>query len=239
MRMTLELTKRQTARVIEQAIRGAARLEIEPRHRADAPPLVGILRSREENRLRVDLDPEQIDFEPAVLMGVFCEVRLTLLNEMYLFTSCILDFADLTDVRRLQLALPDTIQVANRRKFERTNATVASQIRIWPEGQTSASVGLLQNVSAIGLACILPSVELDDALLLGDRVRVNFELAGFDENFELPACVCNKALTPKKDQLTLGLEFAVPAEDDVAQHTLDRIRAALFEMMTGLSNLDG
>jgi hypothetical protein len=68
---------------------------------------------------------------------------------------------------------------------------------------------------------------------------VQFELAGFDETFELPAVVCNKHLSADRQRLLIGLEFAVKDDDLVARHTLARVHALLNEMMSESSQSDG
>lgn len=137
------------------------------------------------------------------------------------------------------LVIPEAIQVANRRQYERTNATIACQVRLTIGAQEAPAVGLLANVSPDGLACNLPGTALDSELAIGDNVRVAFELAGFDETFELPAVICNKDLTTNTQQLSLGLQFGVSDGDPVAQHALQRVRAALYELMANTTDMDG
>jgi c-di-GMP-binding flagellar brake protein YcgR len=173
-----------------------------------------------------------------VLIGAFCEVQTILSGELYTFTTCVLDVVEDGFPGRVLMAIPETIQVANRRQFERTNATVASQVRLRTDAQAAPAVGLLANVSADGVACNLPGTTLDQALVLGDEVLVSFELAGFDGLFELPAILANKTVTRDRRQLSLGLKFNVRADDPTAQHTLERVRAALYELMTN-TDMDG
>lgn len=239
MTLTFDLNRRQAARMLSQAQHCSAQLQIEPRHRADAPALAGSLEAVRSNLLRVRLDDSDDKDDLSALVGAFCDVQIALTGQMFLFSSCIMDVAINHDSRTLLIAIPESTQLCNRRKFERTNATIASQVHLWAAEQESASVGLLHNISAEGLACVMPDTALDDVLLLGDEVRVRFELAGFDEIFQLPATVCNKSFCKKRGTLEVGVEFAVAADNTVDNHTLERLRYALFELMTGLANLDG
>ena len=239
MQLALDLTPRQAARVVEQAVRSQASLEIEPRNLPDGKPVSAKLLGREGELLSVQVDQQQLGLPQSVLIGAFCEIRTELSGELYVFTTCVLDVVEDPPPGRVLMVIPDAIQVMNRRQFERTNATVASQVRIWAGAQQTPSIGLLANVSADGIACNLPGTALDQLVALGDELRASFELAGFDEVFELPVVVCNKALTADRQQLSLGLKFNVHADDVAAQHALERVRAALAHLMTNSTNLDG
>lgn len=239
MQLAIDLAPRQAARVLEQALRGRAELEIEPRNLPDDDPLLGRLLGREGELLSVEILDEKLRVPLSVLIGAFCEVRTVLSGEMYTFSTYVLDVVEEGNLGRVLVVVPETIQVTNRRQFERTNATIASQVRIWNGAQQAPAVGLLANVSADGLACTLPGVVLDEVLAIGDRVRVSFELAGFDEQFELPAILCNKALTRDRQQLSLGLKFDARPDDPVALHALQRVQAALLEWMTNFTDMDG
>jgi len=233
----LDLTPRQAARAIEQALRARVSLAIELRS-SSGEVLEGALAGREGHLLLVDLAAPGLSRPLLSLVGVCCDVWLQMQTQRYLFTSAVLDVAEQPGPR-LYLSTPEVVQLLNRRRFERTNATVASQVRIWPAGQATATFGLLKNISASGLACTLAGFDLDEVLLLGDCVRVQFELAGFDELFELPAAVCNKSLGRDSQELTVGLEFSVASGDEVSQHTLERLRASLCELMNDSLSSDG
>ena len=238
MQLAIDLTPRQAARVIEQAVRARIEVEVEARNRADDEPLRGRLTGREGELLAIEL----AEIEPAAtatLIGVFCEVRLVLLGEQYTFTTFVLDTPENAAPPVILVANPEMVQVTNRRRVERTNATIASQVRIWTARSQAPTVGLLANVSADGLGCNLPGTALDSELALGDPLRVSFELAGFDEVFELPAELCNKNLLPQRQQLFLGMKFTVRPDDPVACHTLERVRAALVELTTNFFDTDG
>jgi c-di-GMP-binding flagellar brake protein YcgR len=239
MQLAIDLTPRQAVRVLEQALRMQADLEMEPRNLPDDQTLRGKLLGREGELLSVRIQDDKLALPLTVLIGAFCDVRTVLSGEMYTFTTYVLDVIEDAKPGRVLLVVPESVQVANRRQFERTNATVASRIRVWSGPSATPAVGLLANVSADGIACNLPGTALDGELALGDRLRVNFELAGFDEAFELPVILCNKTLKRDQQQLSLGLKFDAPTDDPVAQHALQRVRAALFELMTNFTDTGG
>jgi len=239
MQLAIDLTPRQAARVLEQALRARVELEIEPRCFPEDKPFIGLLSGREGELLDVAIPRLHPRVAIRALIGAFCEIQMTLSGELYNFTTCVFDIHEKDDARRLLFTIPEFIQVRNRRQFERTDATVASQVRLWLKGQPAPSVGLLANVSADGLACTLPGTGLDKDLVLGDELQVAFELAGFDEQFALPTILHNKDLTKDKSQLVLGMQFNVQAENPNEQDALERLRAALYELMTNSTDMDG
>ena len=176
---------------------------------------------------------------PAALIGAFCELRMVMSEEMYTFSTFVLDALDDGEAPRILLAAPEVVQVANRRRMERTNVTIASQVRFWASGDQPAAVGLLANVSTDGIACNLPTLELDKTLSLGDVANVSFELAGFDDRYELPVVVCNKDVDDERGQLCLGLQFKVDNGDASARASHRRLQAALYELTTNLTDMDG
>lgn len=238
MHSAFELTPRQSARLVEQALRARAALEIEPRTALDGHVIHGTLDGREGNLLSVRLAPAEGDGLPTGLVGVFCDVHMVQSEQLYCFSTCVLDVSDTGSPVYLLLATPEFVQVSNRRRFERHSVPVAAQVRIAPQSPSPTYVALLADVSVVGLACSLPNPTDDQALLIGDPVRLNFELPGLDRSFDLPAIVCNKSVTADKQLLTLGLEFAVPPGERDARETYERLKAAIYSMTAEAARTD-
>lgn len=237
MNLSLNLTPRQAARVMEQAVRANVHVTLEPRSRVDLGTFDGVVSCREGNLLRVDLPNCGNRGHLIELIGAFCDARLHLDDELYLFTSNILDVVDDLEPPRLLLAIPEQLQVLNRRRFERTSAVIASQARLWPDGQPAA-VGLLASVSASGAAINLPGPDADEYLYVGDAVRVNFEIAGFNGRFEVPATICNKSMNADRSVLTVGVEFA--KSGNVAdRQELARLQATLCQLSAQATESEG
>lgn len=236
---TLDLTARQCSRLLEQAVRLRAATEIFPRYLPEGQSLKGMLAGREGSLLLLDLAAREGEPATAGLIGSFCEVQITLAGQVALFSSCALDLVEQNGKARLSLAVPDLIQVSNRRRFERTNATVASEVRLILDGQPSETVGSLANLSPQGLACTFPSGEFDDHLLVGEPVRVSFELVGFDETFEVTAICCNKSISPDKTQLTAGMEFDSAGVSPDDAETLKRLRTLLNQIFIQAVRMEG
>lgn len=228
----LELTRRQASRLLEHALRARAAADLEPRVMDDQTPLKVRFAAREGNMLVFELDTQCAAPAPLGIIGAFCEVRTMLEGEAFLFSTCVLDVVDSSAPPRIMLAVPSLIQVANRRRFERTSASVASAVRLIVDGQLIESVGLMSNISADGLGCSVAAEDFDDLLLLGDAIRVRFEIAGFDDEFEIGAAVCSKTLSKDRTNLALGLEFQVGEGDSAGAESLVNLRRVLLELMT-------
>lgn len=228
---SLDLTKRQASRLLEHALLSRAHAELAPRVGEESTPLNVRFAGREGNMLVFELQLAPGATTPLGIIGAFCEVRTMLDGEAFLFSTCILDVVENSAPPRIMVAVPTLIQVANRRRFERTNATIASEVRLIVDGQPIESVGLLSNIGADGLGCSVAAADFDDMLLLGDVIRVKFEVAGFDEEFDLGATVCSKTLSRDRTQLSLGLEFKVDA-DPVSAENLVNLRRLLVELMS-------
>lgn len=228
MQAVIDLNSRQANRVIEQAVRAQAELEIEPRTRQDEV-LRGTLVGRDEELLRVDLATQTSTLPLYALLGAYCDVRTVLSGQLYMFGSCVVDAIQDAATQRLILRRPDGIQLANRRRFERRALSEFSQVRLWPSASTTPYVGELCNLSGDGLAARFIRGELDELLLVGDDVRVSFEAPGAGEVFELPATVCNKTVTSDAQQLIIGLEYQMVPTDPVTRMAVDRLQALLCD----------
>jgi hypothetical protein len=233
----IDLNDRQLRRVLDQALRTRPAIELEPRT-CHETTLVGELRPAEDGGLLVTTAP------PAahgceLVAGLYVDARFVLSGQLYLFSSCITDIRTDADVWRLRLEPPDAMHVANRRRFERRTLAEFSQVRIWSASAPTPYIGELCNVSGEGLACRLVRGELDEVLLVGDAVRLTFDLPGANEHFEFPATICTKSVSSDGHQLIVGLEFMRDAATADQRTTINRLQAVLCELTINLSESDG
>ncbi|RMF83205.1 MAG: PilZ domain-containing protein [Planctomycetota bacterium] len=231
--LSIDLTPRQAQRVIQQALRARAEVQIEPRVLPEGATLAGVIEDGSDTSLAIRISRDSPVDDICRLIGSFCEVRTNLSGQLYVFTTTILAVREQPHVS-LQLAMPESVQVVNRRQYERTNTTVASQMRIWTDSESQASTGLLTSVAPGGIGARLPFTDAPQEYYIGDRVRVRFEIAGFDDQFELDAVVCNRLVHDASQELELGLEFAGTADDPAATRTLTRIRSILSQLTSDL-----
>ena len=234
---TIDLTHRQASRVLEQALRARAQVEIEPRSQDKV--LRGSLVGREGDLLNIELHDHGWSWPLAALVGAFCEVRTILAGEMYRFCSCIITTLEKAVPQRLMLAAPDVVQVANRRRFDRKLFPQALAIQVWPPGAAQPLVGVLREIGMGGLACQLPRQDADDRLLIDDQVRARFALPGGGEPFDLSASVCVKTPSPDREHLHVGLEFYMPPPGQTAGPVLARLRDLLSQEYMRPSKPDG
>lgn len=238
MLVALDLTQRQMQRVLEQALRTRPTLELETRTRPDAGILCGRLSERRDNLLHVQINDRRCDAPLCALVGAFCDVRIAVGGEMYLFTTCIVDVDEESAPRRVSLATPQSMQVANRRKFMRRRFRQKTEVRISAEEFDEPLVTELCDVGGDGLACRGPRADLD-TLLVGDPVLIEFDLPGVSETFNLTATVCSKTPADGREYLILGVEFQTPLGDDDSRQAVDRLRELLIRDATDLSPLEG
>jgi hypothetical protein len=239
MQPAFDLSPRQAARVLEQAVRTRTPLELEVRSLPQDSFIRGFLESRGGQALEMVVESIPPGVWTASLTGAFCEASTRIFEHLYLFTTFILEVLEETRPLRLRLAGPEVVQVANRRRFERLYVPAAAQVHIEARPQGREYVGLLADVSACGLSCSIAAPEHDEVLLVGDPLHVTFELPGFDEKFELPVVVCNKTLSRDQQLLTVGLEFQVAAGDAAAAAGLERLQAVLCGMISDSTGRDG
>ncbi len=231
MLFSLDLTPRQANRALEQALRSRALFEVDARSAPADEALLGTLVEREGRLLHIQLQDRGYTPMLTHLVGSYCDVRLMLSGQLFLFSTCILDLFDATNPPRLVLAQPEAMQVANRRRFERAIVQPVEPLSVFSPSAPAPRVGMLGDISGDGILCHLPGNEWADVLLVGDPARVVFELPGHDEPFDLPVTICNKTFSAEQNQLSVGLTFAPDAADSAAQAAIERLRSVLGALM--------
>ncbi|MCG3125327.1 MAG: hypothetical protein CHACPFDD_00145 [Phycisphaerae bacterium] len=225
----LDLTRRQSNRVLEQALRTQAVVEIEPRNWPDAPPISGHILSNDGRQMVIALDDDGRALPIASFAGMFCDVKTMLSEQIYIFGASIVEASAQTVPHTLTLATPETVQVSNRRRFIRRTLARASQVEIVVDEGLDSFVGEFGNISGNGLSARVPR-EADDALLIGEPVRVRFAMPCMKERFDLRGILTNKTASPDKATLTIGVQFEPPATSDPrAAAAIERLRAFLCD----------
>lgn len=238
MQAVIDLNERQLRRVLEQALRSQSLVELEPRTRSDCV-LCGTFRDRTDDALRIRLDEQAEHLELYELLGAYVDARLIMSGQLYLFSTCLVDVVEQDGQRDLIIVEPYAMHVANRRRYERRTLAEFAQVRLWAENAQSPYFGELCNVSGEGLACRMVRGASDDALLIGDLVRVSFDLPGPGESFTLPGILCTKAPSKDGHQMIVGIEFETEPADPVTRLAMDRLRAVLCRLTTGVAEKEG
>jgi len=224
----IDLSPRQAARVFEQGVRSHATILLEPSVWGYFDGLKGFVASGDPNTLMVEItEPPPQPLEG--VRGLYCDVEMLLGGHRYMFCADIIDVRQLSDRPTLVLSRPNTLQVAQRRRFRRAGLAEPSAVHLVPpNGQANAQVALLFNISPEGMAC-RATRETADAVLIGDVVSVAFELPGCSHHFELCATVCNKTPAATDERIILGMQFLRDAPDAPTAEALQRLEAFLAE----------
>ncbi len=238
MLVALDLNDRQAARVIAQALQSEARLEIEPRPDQFDALLWGTLKGRENDVLRIDLYDRGHAGPLGALVGAMADVRTILSEQLYLFSTFIVDADEGGVPTRLCLAVPELIQVANRRCFVRQTPTEPIPVRISLHATNEPFVANLADLGHGGLRMRIARKPLDDILFIGDPVHVEFALPWTTGVFSLPAFVCVKSPGPDESTLHVGVEFTDSPDGSTAP-VLERLRAALLSESARLTGMNG
>ncbi len=238
MLVALDLTERQAHRVLAQARQQRARMEIEPRPEHWTALLWGTVVDGDEHQMRVDVQGLGPDTDITPLLGATCDVRVMLSDQLYMFSTFIVDVRRDAAPHWLSLANPQIIQVANRRRVLRKAPTEPIPVRIVPPDSQQGQLGDLANIGAGGIGCRMNRKDVGELLLIGDKVQVEFVLPWTGELFTLPATVCTKSSGSDPEQLAVGFEF-VTAPGGASTSDLDRLRRALNSETSRLTEMNG
>lgn len=233
---SLDLTAPQTTRVLEQAVRLQATIELDVRpFGMQGRPFRGTVIGREQSLLRVR--PEaRADFSDPLLVGAFCDALLVMNGDRFEFCTCVIDVGSAV-APELLIAIPQGVQIANRRRYVRKAPAEGRSVQLWLKGGDVALTCNMVDIAPTGLAVRGHRGDLDEILFVGDALRVTIDIAAIGESFDLPVEICTKTLESDRQSLTVGLEFASEgsAQDLLA---LSRFRAFLNDPALGFSETE-
>jgi len=237
----IDLSSRQTTRTLEQAVRHHADVILHPRTRRDDESIPCRLASIEKptgwraRRPCLVLEPTGEDNEVATLkelVGTYCDANLQLGENRYLFCGDVVAISGPSNDRpepRIYIARPETVQVAQRRRFWRFRPAQSARVELrWTnhDSSTGAGVGWLCNVSGDGLACRVDS-PVADQLGIGEPLHLEFSLMpGDPERYRLDAILCNKTPAGTEGTIILGLKFST--EEEASARAAETLREQLL-----------
>lgn len=211
MEYAIDLSPRQSARTLEQAVRYQATVLIEPGLWPDSDGMKGRLAALEADNLRAELtEPSML--RPSAMVGSECDVTLLLGHDRFLFTTHASDAGHSDKRWWVSLARPTRIQVCQRRRFWRVKLAESSQVQLRrdAEGAGSEIRGWLCNISGEGMACLVEAGEAEE-LRIGETIATSFALPDGGPPFRLDAVLCNKTPNAESDRIILGMQFLEPA----------------------------
>lgn len=258
----LDLSPRQTARTLEQAIRHRALVFIEPRTWTGGEVVAGRLEPSEgrsgpggvliilpgepplaseieHGRLPAPLTPELIE-RTRLLVGTYADVSIQLGENRYLFSSDVVRVETVPGVlgARMEMSRPKTVQVAQRRRSWRFRPARSSQIDLrWGQGQAPGyAAAWLCNISADGMACRCHG-RVGEQLWIGDELTAEFTLTPEDpRRYVMDAVLCSKTPAGSPDKLILGLEFLTGSGHDATRKVAEMLREQLLTTFHSSTN---
>jgi len=218
------LGRQQSVRSVEQAVRCEAQVSLVLRTEAE-PCVVGQVVAGTQESLWIALEAE-----PAppieVLPTVFCDGELKLGGALYLFSTSVLGVRDGESGRMLEIVRPDELEIVQRRRFLRASVRESSPVRLSLPAEAGAEPwscrGSVLNLSVDGMACLTGQRDTD-AVAVGERIHLEFELPQADETFAVEAVVRSKTPAGTEHRVVLGVQFQF--QDAPAQ--FERLHAAL------------
>jgi hypothetical protein len=251
MPFAIDLSPRQSARTLEQAIRHRAEVLMEPRVWEEPEPVTCRLEPSPDSGSRRDgtatiilsydlASDTAADTKARVeqfynLVGTYCDFAVRLGENVYLFS------ADVTRVIRpiepvtglmIHLSRPETLQVAQRRRFRRFQLADSTKVRLsWRrEGEPpNEGVGWLCNVSADGLACRTDTA-VGERVWIGETIRVDFTLSPSDpQRFVFDAVVCAKTPAGSEGKSIIGMHFQIDPQLAMARQMAEALRRRLWD----------
>jgi len=234
MRFLFDLGLSQSNRVIEQAVRCRAKITLEPRSWPDHEALPVVVLGSDERLLRVETVAEH-DLPLESLVGVHLDAQMTLGQTLYLFDSHLAEIDYDRTKAVLLLDRPKTLQVTQRRRFQRKALRPTCQVRLDPKpgGNGGPVSGELLNLSPDGMACRLVE-EAAEPIPVGQRLHVAFCLQDAEPGFEFDAVLTNKSHAGSEGNFILGLAFRAGPKDRRAKAERERLCNFLYNQSSAL-----
>lgn len=225
MQYAIDISERQSQRVLEQSVRMQSQLLIEPVGIPERT-LLGFVGSGDSDVLVAELTGPSHPWLRE-LVGRNAGVQL-FQEERYLFNSKILAGPTWHEGEQVTLQCPRILQVMQRRRFWRAKLAPSSVVSLrWSAaGRDLHTNGPLLNVSSEGLACKLDAGAAQ-SIGVGGRVKAEFSIPQSAGAFHFHAVVRNCS-PASDDSWILGVEFMTEGdgEQGAAQQ---RLRDLLYQ----------
>ncbi len=218
-----ELNDRQSARVIEQAIRAGTPMRLDPHYANGGDALSVQLFDDSEDRLTFRLDAKQAALAEKFIPGQYCQVEFSLNGAVYMVSVHIMEID--AALGHLITSWPKMVQLLERRKFIRTHLAMHSAVTVrWLEQDRAAEASLF-NIGGGGLALKI-SRDFSDTIHVGDLMEAAFELPGLPKRFTFKVSICNKTVASDNASVIVGAQFQEMPESGQAG-ALDELRRFL------------
>ncbi len=224
---TYPLDRKQSSRIVEQAVRFHAPVRLVPRG-IPGLRLEGMLVSATAKSVCVRL-PGWQDSSPAALEAVECDGELSVAQAQYRFTTSVLSVTEGSEGCSVELEHPQEVRVVQRRRFVRAQVQESSPVRLSRQAsgdrESWSTTASMMNLSVDGLACLADRAQVD-AITVDDVVRVEFSVAGQSERFAVDATVKAKTPAATSGRIVVGLQLRM--QNDPEQFA--RLQSALASL---------
>jgi hypothetical protein len=227
MKYAVDLSERQSARTLEQAVRHRAMIIVEPRVWLDMEGIKGRIIDLDDADAIIEITEDPLTALD-VIVGTYCDGSVLLGRDQYLFSTNITSVGIEGKHWHVRLARPIRLQVQQRRRYWRVELAQSSKVELrHGEPARAIGAGMLCNISGEGLACLV-DVPLAEQIGIGDTVYTSFSLPDSDRTFELAGILCNKTPASQPDRTIIGMQFLEPASSGTAGPARD-LHAVLLE----------
>ncbi|UCG17593.1 MAG: PilZ domain-containing protein [Phycisphaerales bacterium] len=217
-RFVRALDARQSARILEQAVRTRARVTLRPHAPIEGPELTGLIVAQTPQSFRVTLG-DRITAPPRTLTRARCDAYLQVGRDRYVFATNIVALIDADPPVCLDIARPNVLHALERRRQGRARVHSSCPVHLYKAGDGTDNIGALLNASVDGIACRIPTAAADRTAI-GDTLRVAFQLAGSTHQFDLQAAVRSKTPAGSERHTIVGLQFEFRGQDDPQRRQL-------------------
>ena len=223
MAFSCELNDRQSARVMEQAIRAGTPMRLDPHHASGSEALCVQLVDDNPERLTFRYASTQAALAEELISGQYCQVQFALNGAIYMISVHIVAIEAAEG--RLLTSRPNVVQLLERRKFARIQLATRTPVAIrWLDQDRLAEASLF-NIAGGGLAFKI-SKDFGDKIHVGDLMEVAFELPGLPRRLQFKISICNKTVASDDLSVIVGAQFQETPEDGQAG-ALDELRRFL------------
>lgn len=223
MQFSHELTDRQSARVLERAIRERVAIRLDPHYSSGLDPFKVQLLSDEPEMLAFRILDDSSQAGQGLIPGQYCQAQFSLAEAAYLLNVYVVDIDPAE--RILRTGRPKLVQILERRKFVRCQVAPSVAVAVRRLGKADGESATLFNIGGGGLAFRIGKSRAEQ-IAIGDVLETQFELAGLPNRLELSVEVCNKTLASDNESVIIGAQFRETG-DDARLGELDELRRYL------------
>jgi len=203
--VTLPLDSRRAGRVLAQAARRKAKIELTPTGGQVTHSVVARVIETGSNSLLALTDS---DVPRHWLPSSYCDAQLELNGVLYLFAACVLEIAHRDDQCCIRLDRPESVHMLQRRRFPRRRLARSTTVSIRSHAQPAASASAsLLNLSTDGMACLTGRSDAE-ILSVDDIITVRFQLSDEAKPLELESQVRGKTPGGDDHDVILNIRFS-------------------------------